>query len=672
MTPRWVPVATGALQASALWYPFLTAARPHLAHPLEVAAWPALALAAGSVLPPGRRLAALKLLLGLGALFLAVPGSTVHTVATVLAHPRPAAALSAWRQGVATLALLGALLAAVTALVRTFHPERGCDAQAGALAVGVTLLACLHTWVGTAVTGSLTLFLATGLLGMAWARGQAAGSGGRRMRLAAWSWALAVPALAQAAPPLPGHGLGTPLSLPNTPTATGLGIGATNINHPVTVVDRPVYSIAGIPGPGLWAVATYSQFNGVRWSNPPRPPVPFVSGARLPSGRTWPPAPLQWVTITVTALGPTPSPDIPYRGRPWRVAAPGSPRGLAWPDQGHWRWVSPAPASYLETIAIPEPRPDAWARAPYLTPPPGLKADLELPANLSPAVVALAHRVAGSAGGPWQAVEALAAYLDRHGRYTLDFSPSRHGNAVNRFLLVTHAGYCDQFSSSLVMMARALGIPARWVVGYGPGTFDAATDTELLTTADAHSWAEVWIAGRGWVAVDPTPAVPTTAAAPAATQTPGAGGAPKSPLAPPSSRLVRTPSPVSPRTARRPWLGPMALAAGALAGALWAASWRRTRHDLAHRLLRLERQLKGGGHRAVTLREQWAAVPDLAPAVAVVEAWRWGGILPDPGQLAQAEAAAARLSRSRWRFWQTRSLGRHAYGGDADGGEGAV
>lgn len=66
------------------------------------------------------------------------------------------------------------------------------------------------------------------------------------------------------------------------------------------------------------------------------------------------------------------------------------------------------------------------------------------------------------------------------------------------------------------MMARSVGVPARWVKGYAPGqqTFsDDATTGEndenmssySVTNADAHSWAEVYLGEYGWVPVEATP-----------------------------------------------------------------------------------------------------------------------------------------------------------------------
>jgi len=56
-------------------------------------------------------------------------------------------------------------------------------------------------------------------------------------------------------------------------------------------------------------------------------------------------------------------------------------------------------------------------------------------------------------------------------------------------------------------MMRAAGVPARVVAGYQGGEVNPVNKTVIVHQFDAHAWAEVWLAGQGWVRVDPTAAV---------------------------------------------------------------------------------------------------------------------------------------------------------------------
>ena len=65
-------------------------------------------------------------------------------------------------------------------------------------------------------------------------------------------------------------------------------------------------------------------------------------------------------------------------------------------------------------------------------------------------------------------------------------------------------GYCEQFSTSMAVMARTLGIPSRVVLGFTPGTL-AKDGRVVVVDRNAHAWVELWMPSQGWVRFDPTP-----------------------------------------------------------------------------------------------------------------------------------------------------------------------
>ena len=64
------------------------------------------------------------------------------------------------------------------------------------------------------------------------------------------------------------------------------------------------------------------------------------------------------------------------------------------------------------------------------------------------------------------------------------------------FALHNRGGDCTEFTDLLIALCRAAGIPARFLVGVTPVNPSAA--------AEKHNWAEVYLAGTGWIPVDPT------------------------------------------------------------------------------------------------------------------------------------------------------------------------
>jgi transglutaminase-like putative cysteine protease len=91
-------------------------------------------------------------------------------------------------------------------------------------------------------------------------------------------------------------------------------------------------------------------------------------------------------------------------------------------------------------------------------------------------------------------------------RYTLE-PPALQGDPVDSFFFDTRAGFCEHYASAFTVLMRAAGIPARVATGYLGAHPNPLSRHWLVYQADAHAWSEVWLAGRGWVRVDPTAAV---------------------------------------------------------------------------------------------------------------------------------------------------------------------
>ncbi|MEW6353460.1 MAG: DUF3488 and transglutaminase-like domain-containing protein [Pseudomonadota bacterium] len=78
---------------------------------------------------------------------------------------------------------------------------------------------------------------------------------------------------------------------------------------------------------------------------------------------------------------------------------------------------------------------------------------------------------------------------------------------VDEFLFDTRRGFCEHYSAAFATLMRAAGVPARVVTGYQGGELNPIGGYLTVRQSDAHAWTEVWLAGRGWVRVDPTGAV---------------------------------------------------------------------------------------------------------------------------------------------------------------------
>jgi transglutaminase-like putative cysteine protease len=144
--------------------------------------------------------------------------------------------------------------------------------------------------------------------------------------------------------------------------------------------------------------------------------------------------------------------------------------------------------------------------APDLAPPERARA-LALPDGFDPKTRALAADFrAAHADDDAGVVRAALELFHASFRYTLH-PPLLGRDSIDDFLFSTQQGFCEHYASAFVVLMRAAGIPARVVTGYQGGWWNESGGYLLVRNSDAHAWAEVWMAGRGWVRVDPTAAV---------------------------------------------------------------------------------------------------------------------------------------------------------------------
>jgi hypothetical protein len=124
-------------------------------------------------------------------------------------------------------------------------------------------------------------------------------------------------------------------------------------------------------------------------------------------------------------------------------------------------------------------------------------------------VRALAHRITANATTAYDKARAIETWLGAHTQYSLNIPPLPKGkDAVDQYVFVDRKGFCEQIGTSLVVMLRELGIPARLAVGYTPGERNPFTGLYEVKASDAHAWAEVYFPGVGWQGFDPTAHVP--------------------------------------------------------------------------------------------------------------------------------------------------------------------
>ncbi|MEL7432708.1 MAG: DUF3488 and transglutaminase-like domain-containing protein [Chloroflexota bacterium] len=130
---------------------------------------------------------------------------------------------------------------------------------------------------------------------------------------------------------------------------------------------------------------------------------------------------------------------------------------------------------------------------------------LQLPETITQRTRDLTYEITADADNNYDRAIAIRDHLLT---YEYDFFPPPQRpdtDAVDQFLFVDQRGFCELYVSAMVVMLRELGIPARFVVGYGSGDYNTFTGYYEVRANDAHSWVEVYFPEHGWVPLDPTP-----------------------------------------------------------------------------------------------------------------------------------------------------------------------
>ncbi|WP_394238857.1 DUF3488 and DUF4129 domain-containing transglutaminase family protein [Niallia oryzisoli] len=143
----------------------------------------------------------------------------------------------------------------------------------------------------------------------------------------------------------------------------------------------------------------------------------------------------------------------------------------------------------------------------------------QLPDQLPSRVKELAAKITKGKTNRYDQTKAVEQYF-KTGSYSYSLTdvavPNEDEDYVDQFLFETLQGYCDNFSTSMVVLLRSLDIPARWVKGYTEGSY-TGMEGDLykyeITNNNAHSWVEVYFSEVGWVPFEPTPGFTNEAAA---------------------------------------------------------------------------------------------------------------------------------------------------------------
>jgi transglutaminase-like putative cysteine protease len=300
--------------------------------------------------------------------------------------------------------------------------------------------------------------------------------------------------------------------------------GGLDAGQPVDLSDEVVLRVKA-ERPGYWRGTTYDEWDGRRWSSQAQSTELHWSGPGVRFPQPADRAPSERGELDDFALpGPV---DVTQRFTAeragldvvlgvWRIDTLYSSVDRAHVGaDGSIRLASPLGAGATWTVTsedVPATADDLRRADPLMVGTGSLEhANYASEDDVSPEAAELARTITADAPTTYDKVRAIESWMDHNLAYTRDIAPLPPGaDAVDHLLFESRRGYCEQIGSALVVMLRSLGIPARLVVGYVPGEYDAGSGEWLSRGSDAHAWAEVHFPGVGWRGFDPTAGVPTT------------------------------------------------------------------------------------------------------------------------------------------------------------------
>jgi len=132
---------------------------------------------------------------------------------------------------------------------------------------------------------------------------------------------------------------------------------------------------------------------------------------------------------------------------------------------------------------------------------------LQLPGNISDRVRALSEELTKDCGNNYDKAKAIEKYLRSSYSYTLKPSEvPKKREFTDYFLFEGKEGYCTYYATSMVVLLRIAGIPARYVEGFI--SIYEGSDVREVRGTNAHAWVEAYFDDYGWITFEPTPEYP--------------------------------------------------------------------------------------------------------------------------------------------------------------------
>jgi transglutaminase-like putative cysteine protease len=135
---------------------------------------------------------------------------------------------------------------------------------------------------------------------------------------------------------------------------------------------------------------------------------------------------------------------------------------------------------------------------------------LQVPEEITPETRALAVELTLGLISPFDKAIAIRNYLRENITYNDQIAAPPDGvEPVHYILFEGQEAYCNYYASSMIMMLRSVGVPARFVVGYTQGEWDEESSSYRVRSSNAHAWTDVFFPEFGWIPFEATASIPS-------------------------------------------------------------------------------------------------------------------------------------------------------------------
>ncbi|WEL22742.1 transglutaminase domain-containing protein [Halorhabdus sp. BNX81] len=163
----------------------------------------------------------------------------------------------------------------------------------------------------------------------------------------------------------------------------------------------------------------------------------------------------------------------------------------------------PSGTTYEARSATPPDDPSTLRAAGRSYPGSIIETYTQLPAETPDRVESFTRRLTADSRTPYDAARTVRDWLRTNKAYSLNTSIDTDEPIADQFLFEVEKGYCQHFATTMVVMLRSQGIPARYAVGFAGG--EQVNENQYLVTSDrGHAWVEVYFPDVGWVTFEPT------------------------------------------------------------------------------------------------------------------------------------------------------------------------